>query len=559
MQDSPPLDSVEWKIILILLLLIFTRFLSLEISKYHYTKFGLISKALSESCLCLLVGWIVGEVVTNHLLVRLSTRVFYLLLLPPIIFEGGYTLQYLPFLSHLTPILALALLGGIFSSMVAGGGLYWLGNKFGHVFELKECLIWGSLISSTDPITVLTLLSGHDSAGSTGSNTSILFILIFGESALNDAVAVIFYRYFTEMTNVTLEGILLTSVLSALLIFLMSVTIGLLTSIVACCLLKLLRPKTLPASANEGILHLYVLVICAYLSYLLGEVAHATGIISVFACGMGMGWWIGDGQTSPITPQLIAPMTGVAFKSVLRLLNTISESIIFLYLGMGLRAWRFETEYRWNLIGIAILVVVVSRCHVFMILSFPKFVNSVKMMWNRLTGREVTLQRTVPYKFQLVIFLAGLRGAVAFALCIELLSLNLPHGNVLFGTGVVVIAWTIVGIGALLPWIIHQLTDGVDFEMDLYERDWTRFDLVTRFFSSGSGPQVQPNFRDAVQTPRLSIPRTLSIQLRDPWIATPSPKDMKVEGTSSLDQLVIGKSSSLRSSMGSVARLTRVV
>ena len=54
-------------------------------------------------------------------------------------------------------------------------------------FTLTESLIFGSLISATDPVTVLAIF------GKMGADRD-LYSLVFGESVLNDAVAIVLYK-----------------------------------------------------------------------------------------------------------------------------------------------------------------------------------------------------------------------------------------------------------------------------------------------------------------------------------------------------------------------------
>lgn len=61
-------------------------------------------------------------------------------------------------------------------------------------FSLNQSFAFGSLISATDPVTVLTILSEMKA-------NKILYILIFGESFLNDAVSMIFYETTLKLRN----------------------------------------------------------------------------------------------------------------------------------------------------------------------------------------------------------------------------------------------------------------------------------------------------------------------------------------------------------------------
>lgn len=55
-----------------------------------------------------------------------------------------------------------------------------------------ECLLWGSLISATDPVTVLAIFKELRVDLDLYSN-------VFGESVLNDAVAIVLYRYIIRL------------------------------------------------------------------------------------------------------------------------------------------------------------------------------------------------------------------------------------------------------------------------------------------------------------------------------------------------------------------------
>lgn len=71
--------------------------------------------------------------------------------------------------------------GGLCYAVVAAG---WTRDKF----TFLECLTYGALISATDPVTVLAVFKELKVDIDLYSN-------IFGESVLNDAVAIVLFRY----------------------------------------------------------------------------------------------------------------------------------------------------------------------------------------------------------------------------------------------------------------------------------------------------------------------------------------------------------------------------
>jgi sodium/hydrogen exchanger-like protein 6/7 len=57
----------------------------------------------------------------------------------------------------------------------------------GLKFTLLECLIFGSTLSATDPVTILAIFNTY-------KVDPKLYSVIFGESILNDAVSIVMYE-----------------------------------------------------------------------------------------------------------------------------------------------------------------------------------------------------------------------------------------------------------------------------------------------------------------------------------------------------------------------------
>ncbi|MFH4982435.1 hypothetical protein AB6A40_009144 [Gnathostoma spinigerum] len=117
-----------------------------------------------------------------------SPEIFFNMLLPPVIFNAGYSLKKRNFFRNIGSILAFVFLGTTISSLVTAMLMFVFCKLFLLSFSFKELFFFGAILSATDPVTVLAVFQEVQVEPN-------LFALIFGESALNDAVAIVLSRY----------------------------------------------------------------------------------------------------------------------------------------------------------------------------------------------------------------------------------------------------------------------------------------------------------------------------------------------------------------------------
>ena len=113
---------------------------------------------------------------------------FLRILVPPIVFEAALGIDKRSFNRHLVPILLYAIAGTLVATFLTAfivhrGSIILSG--FCPTIPFVEALTFGALISSIDPIAVLSVLSNM---GMTDTDT--IYVVIFGESLLNDGVAI---------------------------------------------------------------------------------------------------------------------------------------------------------------------------------------------------------------------------------------------------------------------------------------------------------------------------------------------------------------------------------
>ena len=133
--------------------------------------------------------------------VAFSSDIVFFALLPPIILDAGYTLKRRDFFGNIGTISLLALAGTCINNLIFGALLYAFAQAGAvPLTSLAECLLFGAIISATDPVATLAVL------GSKEVNAHpLLYTLVFGESVLNDAVAMTLFATFRALMPADLE------------------------------------------------------------------------------------------------------------------------------------------------------------------------------------------------------------------------------------------------------------------------------------------------------------------------------------------------------------------
>ena len=161
-----------------------------------------------ESSIAVLTGVLIGGVIrlvtgTDGTPVDLTFNgpVFFLVALPIIIFEAGYSLRKREFFGQAATILIFSVIGTAASALIIGGILYWAGQQ-GASLKLNpsEALAYGSILSATDALATISVLRG---IGGVDRN---LMALVMGEGSLNDAVSIVLYQTFASFEEDHSDG-----------------------------------------------------------------------------------------------------------------------------------------------------------------------------------------------------------------------------------------------------------------------------------------------------------------------------------------------------------------
>lgn len=231
---------------------------------------------LPESVVIVFLGGLIGLIINMISDQRIgnwrkeeafSPTAFFLVLLPPIIFESGYNLHKGNFFQNIGSILVFAIAGTAISALVIGSGVYLLGlADVAYHLSFIESFAFGSLISAVDPVATVAIFHALDV-------DPVLNMLVFGESILNDAIAIVLTTSVLESNNPDMSPF--EAVVSAFnrfcLMFFASAGIGVVFALISALLLKHVDLRKNPS------LEFGMMLVFTYAPYALAEGIHLSG------------------------------------------------------------------------------------------------------------------------------------------------------------------------------------------------------------------------------------------------------------------------------------------
>nr|DBA33742.1 TPA: hypothetical protein GDO54_001381 [Pyxicephalus adspersus] len=301
-----------------------------------------VSNVVPESCLLIVVGLLVGGLIkaVGEIPPVLSSKVFFLYLLPPIILDAGYFLPLRPFSENLGTILIFAVVGTLWNAFFIGSLLFAVcqisGSSLTHV-GLLDNLLFGSIISAVDPVAVLAVFEEIHI-------NELLHILVFGESLLNDAVTVVLYHLFEEFSaldQVTFRDISL-GFLSFFVVALGGVFVGVVYGIIAAF--------TSRFTSHIRVIEPLFVFLYSYMAYMSAELFHLSGIMALIASGVVM---------RPYVEANISHKSHTTIKYFLKMWSSVSETLIFIFLGVSTVAG--PHSWNWTYVICTLIFCLIAR------------------------------------------------------------------------------------------------------------------------------------------------------------------------------------------------------
>ncbi|KAF9450754.1 sodium/hydrogen exchanger [Macrolepiota fuliginosa MF-IS2] len=421
----------SWSLFLVCVLLV----LSLWTSYYLQIK---KIKTVHETLVSIFAGMTVGLIVRLapgtmiREMLTFKHTLFFNLLLPPIILNSGYELKQANFFRNFGSILIFAFLGTFISAVGVGLLVYiwsFLGLESLNIGPL-ECLIFGSTLSATDPVTILAIFNQY-------KVDPKLYTVIFGESLLNDAVSIVMYETLTQFHG---TEVYLKSIFHGIGIFLLNFSISMALGVAFGLGMSLLL--------KHSYLHYYpsiescLVALCAYTCYFFSNGLSMSGIVSLLFCGITLKHY---------AYHTMSRRTQRATKYIFSTLAQLSENFIFIYLGMALFTSAPVSEPVFSYVKpLFILITTVAVVFTRYVAVFP-LSTAINFFHKHVRGQRT---EELPHSYQMMLFWAGLRGAVGVALAAGFKG---PNAQMMRTTVLAVVVLTVLLFGGTTARMLEVL------------------------------------------------------------------------------------------------------
>jgi len=363
-----------------------------------------------------------------HLTKALLFNVF----LPGLLFEAAFHIEFKRFWRNRLTINSLALPGVVAAIALTATILTPVANGLHFVqdFTWKHALVFGAIISATDPIAVVAIFKSL-------GVPKRLSVLLEGESLLNDGVAIVIFTLSLALvtgTVVTAGGLALDFIKIVGIGALIGAGVGMAVSQVI-------------KQVDDPMIEITLTTIAAYGSFLAAEHFHYSGVIATVTAGMLCGNYgarVG-----------MSPSTRIAVETFWEYVAFALNSIVFLLIGLEVHFHALLAS--WQAILVAYLVVTGGRALI-------------------IFGASSLLRRTrerIPWAWSVILTWGGLRGGLPMVLVLSL-SKDFPHRELLVSMtfGVVILSILVHGLtmSPLLRWLgivrghqeraVYELTRG---------------------------------------------------------------------------------------------------
>lgn len=364
-------------------------------------------------------GWLGAGAVTATLrqIGSINPHLILYLFLPILIFESAFAMEPHLFFRIAPQTILLAVVGLIISMVLSAVVMIQL-----LPWGLGVALLFGALISATDPVAVVALLKEK-------SSRKRLETLIDGESLLNDGTAIVFFTLFYGFALGTATRVEPLAVIGQ---FVWVVAAGLLVGAAIGWVVLWLIGKLF----NQPLVEITLSIAAAYCTFVVAEGFHLSGVIALVALAL---------MFSTIGRTRISPEVSHFLHQFWEMMSHVANTLIFLLVGVVIaQRISLDSPRLWLVLALLYLALILIR--------------ALSVWWLMPLLRRIGVGMTKEKAAVLV--WGGLRGAVSLSLALSMAQderIAEPLRNqILFLTAGIVVL-TIVINGSTMEGLLHFL------------------------------------------------------------------------------------------------------
>lgn len=341
------------------------------------------------------------------------------LMLSFLLFAGAFHTDAAQLRVQRRSVVLFALVGVVLSTLLVGTGLYYLSLLLGLGLPYLICLLFGALISPTDPIAVLGILAKFKLPESVKIN-------IVGESLFNDGIGVVAFASIYQLVRSGSEAF---DPGHIAVLFLEEAGGGVLFGyLLGYGMFLLLR------SINHYQTEVIITVAGVMGGYLLAQQLHTSGPLAMVVAGL----LTGDEQARH---KAMSQTTEEYIDRFWELVDSILNALLFVLIGLELMVIDFG-KHSWVLYGLTIGVVLLAR---YLSILIPY----------SLARRWLNLDKKAP----VMLTWGGLRGGISIAMALSIDS-SVPQKEVIVAVTYAVVLFSVIGQGITLERLVRRLYPG---------------------------------------------------------------------------------------------------
>ncbi|CCH55952.1 sodium/hydrogen exchanger [Fibrisoma limi BUZ 3] len=345
-------------------------------------------------------------------------RVVFDIMLSFLLFAGAFHTDVAQLRVERRSVILFAFVGVMLSTFLIGSGLYLLADWLALNLSYPICLLFGALISPTDPIAVLGILTKFKLPESVKIN-------IVGESLFNDGVGVV---VFATIYQVVLNGADSISGGEIAWLFIKEAGGGVVLGLaIGYGLFFALR------SIDHYQTEVIITVAAVMGGYLLARYLHVSGPLAMVVAGLLMG--------HNAQPNVMSELTEEYVDRFWETIDVILNALLFVLIGFELLLIDFEIT-QWTIYVLVVLLVLISR-YIAILLPFS------------LARRWLDLDDKAP----LMLTWGGLRGGLSVALALSI-DPSVPEKDFIVTITYAVVLFSVIGQGLTMERLIRRLYPG---------------------------------------------------------------------------------------------------